>query len=370
MSDPMTNMSGDEDVLASIRRLVVDSRAARERMAAATPSAANGPSNKSTGAPELFLLTTDFLVEKQPAPSEAVVEIPPLILGPELAVVKPTSVTVTSKDDAIDAVSVPRGGEAGEAGGHSVEAGVEAASAEAEEAAVGDAGGEEEAAAAEHRSLEDARAAWPAHFDDTPDGAAAEHAARLSLEQRIAELESAVGAVEGDWEPDGSENLEGEIPRQLPRGFADIVLNMRAKPSGEDAAVEDATDPDTQDPEQGDAACVAGHFDDRPERETEAEADDGLDVSLADLVGEDGCDEVADTPPLAEAVTEPLSEASEPRDAHMADEDLLDEHMLRAIVSDVLNEELRGQLGERMTRNIRRLVRREVQRALSMRDLH
>jgi len=49
--------------------------------------------------------------------------------------------------------------------------------------------------------------------------------------------------------------------------------------------------------------------------------------------------------------------------------DLLDEESLRAMVSDLVREELQGVLGERITRNVRRLVRREIQRALTMRDL-
>ena len=47
----------------------------------------------------------------------------------------------------------------------------------------------------------------------------------------------------------------------------------------------------------------------------------------------------------------------------------LDEEALRDIVTDIVREELQGVLGERITRNVRRLVRREIQRALAMRDL-
>lgn len=47
----------------------------------------------------------------------------------------------------------------------------------------------------------------------------------------------------------------------------------------------------------------------------------------------------------------------------------LDETALRALVAEVVREELEGALGERVTRNIRKLVRREIQRALAERDL-
>ena len=42
-----------------------------------------------------------------------------------------------------------------------------------------------------------------------------------------------------------------------------------------------------------------------------------------------------------------------------------DEAALRALIAEVVREELTGDLGERMTRNLRRLVRREVQQALA-----
>lgn len=47
----------------------------------------------------------------------------------------------------------------------------------------------------------------------------------------------------------------------------------------------------------------------------------------------------------------------------------LDEAMLRDIVRAVLREELAGPLGERITRNIRKLVHQEIARALAVRNL-
>jgi len=51
------------------------------------------------------------------------------------------------------------------------------------------------------------------------------------------------------------------------------------------------------------------------------------------------------------------------------DETVLDEEMLRDLVAELVREELQGALGERITRNVRKLVRAEVQRALAARDL-
>ena len=47
---------------------------------------------------------------------------------------------------------------------------------------------------------------------------------------------------------------------------------------------------------------------------------------------------------------------------------LIDEETLRILVADIIRKELQGTLGERITRNVRKLVRREIQRALSSQD--
>jgi hypothetical protein len=49
--------------------------------------------------------------------------------------------------------------------------------------------------------------------------------------------------------------------------------------------------------------------------------------------------------------------------------DVLDEETLRGMVSDIVREELQGALGERITRNVRKLVRREIHRALAAQEL-
>ncbi len=51
------------------------------------------------------------------------------------------------------------------------------------------------------------------------------------------------------------------------------------------------------------------------------------------------------------------------------DEELLDEETLRELVAEIVRNELQGPLGERITRNVRKLVRREIQRALASQEL-
>ena len=51
------------------------------------------------------------------------------------------------------------------------------------------------------------------------------------------------------------------------------------------------------------------------------------------------------------------------------DEAVIDMDMLRDLVAEMIREELQGPLGERITRNVRMLVRREINRALESRQL-
>ncbi|ABG31364.1 hypothetical protein CEP88_18505 [Roseobacter denitrificans] len=44
---------------------------------------------------------------------------------------------------------------------------------------------------------------------------------------------------------------------------------------------------------------------------------------------------------------------------------VLDEKALRSMVADIVKSELQGELGDRITRNVRKLVRREIHRALT-----
>lgn len=71
----------------------------------------------------------------------------------------------------------------------------------------------------------------------------------------------------------------------------------------------------------------------------------------------------------------PPHDRAEPRmPAEMIDADgtplaVLDEAALQEIVRQMIREELQGDLGERITRNVRKLVRAEINRALIARDL-
>lgn len=78
---------------------------------------------------------------------------------------------------------------------------------------------------------------------------------------------------------------------------------------------------------------------------------DGSAVARAETVAEAA---------VAGAALETLAESAD---------DYLDEDSLRELVASIVREELQGPLGERITRNVRKLVRREIHRALAAHDL-
>ena len=69
---------------------------------------------------------------------------------------------------------------------------------------------------------------------------------------------------------------------------------------------------------------------------------------------------------MTDAVADPAGQAA---DEALEEEQVIDEAALRDLVADIVRSELQGPLGERITRNVRKLVRLEIQRALAARDL-
>lgn len=86
-----------------------------------------------------------------------------------------------------------------------------------------------------------------------------------------------------------------------------------------------------------------------------------VDMELNGTVGEDA-PQPGDPDP--EEVDDAAAEAM-----LSADHDVLDEDVLRDLVSEIVRQELQGALGERITRNVRKLVRREIHRAMATQDL-
>jgi hypothetical protein len=165
------------------------------------------------------------------------------------------------------------------------------------------------------------------------------------LRDKITELEAAIGSIAGKWDVD-----TGATEMAAP--------NTEDVMAWEDASPEDAIssqlhvyDPDMEDNQSIDkngliaADEPAEHS---PEIDTNAPEGDAVSENVASQ----------ETAQPAEAMPDYTEEPQ-----------LLDEEALRDMVSEIVRAELQGALGERITRNVRKLVRREIHQALTAQDL-
>ncbi len=169
---------------------------------------------------------------------------------------------------------------------------------------------------------------------------------KAELKARVAELEEVVSRQGDQWDPDGAspDANSGSPVASLP--WEDYATDA-AEEMPQPASVE------TDDP-----AARAQHRD--PAIQPDVASDDtgeGSDGFAAESILD------ADAP-LADA---PLGDSA--RDFLAASDEFLDEDALRDLVADIVRQELQGALGERITRNVRKLVRREIHRALTNQEL-
>jgi len=188
-----------------------------------------------------------------------------------------------------------------------------------------------------------------------------------TLEDRIAELEAAVGSEHVDWEPDGSEDQAQHAPRAVV-----LPMNRSARRTGAERS-------ETETDENDLVFAVAGEsegaeapleFGDKA-----ADAEDEAPAAEPETPGQ------SESQPLAAEGERPAAPAfatfrhrgqlPTPPENLLDDDEpaLLDEGALRELVAEIVREELQGGLGERITRNVRKLVRAEIQRAFAARDL-
>ena len=208
------------------------------------------------------------------------------------------------------------------------------------------------------------------HAEDTVD--------RASLEATIAELEAAVTEAEDEWEPDGSETL---MESSVTSAFLH-KLDARQSKSPEDTVTDAVTDhiADTIADE-----VAQGLADQAEPVELTVDVDAVDDVAVAEddvTFSHTRFDEVYD--PVAEATADAAEK--EPGDvfgddlapdvdptfgavATPANGQLVDPDALRAMVGEMIREELQGEMGERITRNVRKLVRREINRVITEQDV-
>lgn len=194
-----------------------------------------------------------------------------------------------------------------------------------------------------------------------------------TLEERIAELEASVGNDPVDWEPDGSEDQA----QHAPNGVV-LPLNAGARRNiGQHDRASQTNEADIVFAVPGDAPGEAetGHEEvagPGPETVTPDTVTPDTDIPDTDIPG---TGEQPDRPAMVLPPMATFRHRGQPDDdasPGAADDDetaLLDEGALRELVAEIVREELQGGLGERITRNVRKLVRAEIQRAFAARDL-
>lgn len=328
MSDPVTNIE-IEDVLSSIRRLVSDGDKARTRDPAPVGAAAAAPEMVADAAPqtespdviakaEKLVLTPAFLVVDSDvqAPVDEAPDEPAAETIAEQGIEDDTDDRADNHDEPEQPVAEDMADE------------------DMPEDDVDDA------------PLRLSEMVWDS-ADEPEQAPAADTTDRSELVATIAELEAAISTDTGEYEPDGSEEVAETIewPGTIARQFDNV----------EEAEPVEAVEDTVGEVEQDNVETV-----ETVEEDTSEEPDDG-----------------------ATALAEPETEDAEPdvkptQDDVYSDDDLdglleaggvqLDEEALRAMVSDVVREELTGPLGERITRNVRKLVRREIYRILSSQE--
>jgi cell pole-organizing protein PopZ len=156
-----------------------------------------------------------------------------------------------------------------------------------------------------------------------------EHARYATMKATIAELEAAIGDQEDDYEPD-----EGEPEPSTPLWFQSYAKAEQELYAGRSVPPIHA----------------------EPRREKKV----GSSLQPAEMSGSEALDEVAESP--TETAGRNLAEIPDNSVA-------IDEEALRELVIGMVRSELQGALGERITRNVRKLVRREIYRVMSEQGL-
>jgi cell pole-organizing protein PopZ len=181
------------------------------------------------------------------------------------------------------------------------------------------------------------------------------------LGARIAVLEAAVAQRADEWEPDGSEapltfvHHPTVAPEAPETGTKAEHRDHAAQPEIADDPLPEveATPSDPQDWQPEAVPTEAA-----PEPEAVPEAVTTANQSLEPLEWQDEPREAAPPPHAAAEVEDALFDED-------GGDDLLDEEVLRDMIREIIRQELQGALGERITRNVRKLVRAEINRAMA-----
>ncbi len=136
----------------------------------------------------------------------------------------------------------------------------------------------------------------------------------------------------------------------------------------EDAALDDDDTTPSLESTIADLEAAIGQQDgewepDGSDFEEDADAEEVMSEPVQDWI-----DGTAQEVGAGSAAAAALEDEAEGADLFGAEESVIDEETLRDMVSDIVRQELQGALGERITRNVRKLVRREINRVLAAQD--
>lgn len=204
---------------------------------------------------------------------------------------------------------------------------------------------------------------------------------RESLEATIAALEAAVEGDPSEFEPDGSEvsstpswgdapiaafnsRRDDDQPDDAPAETARHSVQDQIETSGQPQTAE-AESPKVLGPESRIFRVIP---DTPPEDEVRGihasrkESEETASPIQQESFDEDFGDEMigGETRELA---------SDDNFEAALSENILMDEELMRKVVSEVLKGELEGRLGDTITRNVRKLVRREIHRVLTHQEL-
>jgi len=320
MSDPMTNTEV-EDVLASIRRLVSDDKRPEIQ-------------EEKAGATDRLVLTPSLRVMDDPEP-EARSEADEAAIEAEVA--------WAALDQAQNSEDV-------------------ASQTELEVAENFEKHAIEDVASEEMASIQGAFVDLA--DDDEPETTDVEVTADAQTHEPVQDDEQHSGLASNELdEPDQTDGTAGAVPSE--------DLASESEPEELSNA-----DMETQSLSEKIAALetlIAGQADDY-EPETAGDGDNaGTEPPTLEWEDADDTDDMdvqqAESEIHDHVVEDALDDEEEITQVFSSDEDVLDEEALRELVSDIVREELQGALGERITRNVRKLVRREIHRALAAQEL-
>ncbi|QQA41576.1 hypothetical protein [Pelagovum pacificum] len=209
--------------------------------------------------------------------------------------------------------------------------------------------------------------------DDSP---VSRDSIRKRIEATIAELEAAVSSSSEDFEPDGSETPAQASFASRQKSRLHLVVTGTDEPAPTVSAPVAPREPEdeTEEPvfESGRVSAYEQEYDEVEDVEPEGAPVSGFRQSLgrlhiADFEHGEKTESQRANPSENVAAYPDLDDDPQLAD-YLDGGALIDEEMLRDMVGQIVREELQGVLGERITRNVRKLVRREIHRILNSQD--